>query len=154
MRCLRQQRTLFGSRTLKRLCTSYSLMVFHLPWGRSSLIICNKRALILCQGVIYVEKKTCVECWYQLNLILLKRQLWNPVHIIYHNRCTWWCHQMEAFSALLALCVGNSDSDSDRLRVGGWWFETPSRPLWRHWNDMHLWQSGLEHSQPVSSFRA
>ena len=24
------------------------------------------------------------------------------------NKRTWWCHQMETFSALLALCAGNS----------------------------------------------
>ena len=70
----------------------------------------------------------------------------------------WWRHQMEAFSALLALCAGNSpvtgEFPSQRpvmrsfdvffdLRLNGrfskqswgWWFETPSRPLWRHSND-------------------
>ena len=68
---------------------------------------------------------------------------------------TWWRHQMEAFSALLALCAGNSPSTGEfpsqrpetqsfavfldvrlnkRLRKQ-WrrrWFETPSRSLWRH----------------------
>ena len=64
---------------------------------------------------------------------------------------------METFSALLALCAGNSpvtgEFPSQRpvrrsfdvffdLRLNkrlskqscGWWFETPSRPLWRHCN--------------------
>ena len=64
---------------------------------------------------------------------------------------------MEAFSALLAICAGNSsvngESPSQRPVTGsfdvlfdlrlnerrskqswGWWFETPSRPLWRHSN--------------------
>ena len=67
---------------------------------------------------------------------------------------TWWRHQMETFSALLALCVGNSlvtgKFPAQRpvtWRFGvfdlhlnkrlskqswGWWFETPSRSLWRH----------------------
>ena len=60
---------------------------------------------------------------------------------------------METFSALLAICAGNSpvtgafpvtwsfDVFFD-LRLNkrlskqsrGWWFETPSRPLWRHCN--------------------
>ena len=56
---------------------------------------------------------------------------------------TWWRHQMETFSALLALvrgihrftgalmfsliCVLNKHS-------WGGWFETPSRSLWRHCN--------------------
>ena len=71
---------------------------------------------------------------------------------------TWWCHQMETFSALLALCAGTSPVPGEfrpqrpvtqsfdvffDLRLNkrlskqswGWWFETPSRPLWRHRND-------------------
>ena len=64
-------------------------------------------------------------------------------------------HQMEAFSALLALCAGNSPVTDEfppqrpvarsfnvffDLRLNKWlskqwwglWFETPLRPLWRH----------------------
>ena len=71
---------------------------------------------------------------------------------------TWWCHQMETFSALLALCAGNSpvtgEFHSQRpvtpsfdvffdLRLNkwlskqwwGWWFEMPSHPLWLHCNE-------------------
>ena len=70
---------------------------------------------------------------------------------------SWWRHQMETFSALLALCAGYSpvsgEFPSERpvtrsfdvffdLRLNkrlseqswGWWFETLSRPLWRHCN--------------------
>ena len=69
----------------------------------------------------------------------------------------WWRHQMETFSALLAICVGNSPVPGEfpaqrpvtrsfdvffdlglnkRLskQSWGWWFETPSRSLWRHRN--------------------
>ena len=69
----------------------------------------------------------------------------------------WWRQQMETFSALLAICAGNSpvpgefptqrpvtrsfDVNFDlrpnkRLSKQSWcwWFETPSRPLWRHRN--------------------
>ena len=66
----------------------------------------------------------------------------------------WWRHQMETFSALLALCAGNSPrSPVNSPHKGQWrgalifslisalskqstdrWFETPSRPLWRHRN--------------------
>ena len=73
--------------------------------------------------------------------------------------CTlWWRHQMETFSSLLALCAGNSPVTGEfpthspvprsfdvffDLRLNQqlskqWrrrWFETPSRSLWRHWND-------------------
>ena len=70
---------------------------------------------------------------------------------------SWGRHQMETFSALLALCAGNSPVTAEfpaqrpvtrsfdvlfDLRLnkcfskqsGGWWFETPSLPFWRHCN--------------------
>ena len=69
----------------------------------------------------------------------------------------WWRHQMEIFSALLAICAGNSPvtgefptqrpvtrsfdvyfdlRPKERLskQWWGWWFETLSRSLWRHRN--------------------
>ena len=69
----------------------------------------------------------------------------------------WWRHQMETFSALLAICVGNSPVTGEfpaqrpvtrsydvsfdlwldkRLskQSWGWWIETPSHPLWWHCN--------------------
>ena len=76
---------------------------------------------------------------------------------VYHIRCIWYRHQMETFSTLLAICAGNSPVTGEfpaqrpvtrsfdvffDLRLNkrlskqwwGWWFETPSRPLWRHCN--------------------
>ena len=70
----------------------------------------------------------------------------------------WWRHQMETFSALLAICAGNSPVHGEfpaqrpvtrsfdvffdlhlnkRLskQSWGWWFETPSHPLWRRCNE-------------------
>ena len=70
------------------------------------------------------------------------------------NFLSWWCHEMETFSALLAICAGNSPVIGEfsaqrpatrsfdvffdlRLHIRlskqswGWWFETLSRPLWR-----------------------
>ena len=70
---------------------------------------------------------------------------------------SWWRHQMETFSALLALCAGNSPATGEfpakrpvtrsfyffiDLRLNkrlskqqwDWWFEKPSRSLWRHRN--------------------
>ena len=70
---------------------------------------------------------------------------------------SWWRHKMETFSALLALCAGNSPATGEfpsqrpvtrsfdvffdlclnkRLskQSWGWWFETPSHSLWRHCN--------------------
>ena len=70
---------------------------------------------------------------------------------------SWWRHQMETFSTLLTLCAGNSKvtggfpsqrpvmrnfgvffdlrlNKRSGKRWWGWWFETPSCPLWRHFN--------------------
>ena len=75
---------------------------------------------------------------------------------------SWWRHQMETFSALLAICAGNSPVPGEfptqrpvtrsfdvffDLRLDGrlskhswgWWLETPSCPLWRHSNDSLIW---------------
>ena len=71
---------------------------------------------------------------------------------------TWWRHQIETFSALLAICGGNSPVPGEfpaqrpvtrsfdvffdlhlnkRLskKSWGWWFERLSRPLWHHCNE-------------------
>ena len=73
----------------------------------------------------------------------------------------WWRHQMLTFSALLAICAGNSPVPGEfpvqrpvtrsfyvfsDLRLNkrlskqslGWWFDTPPHPLWRHCNAMFI----------------
>ena len=73
------------------------------------------------------------------------------------DKQSWW-HQMETFSALLAICAGNSPVTGEfpgqrpvtrsfdvffdlrlnkrtRKHSWDWWFETPSCSLWRHCND-------------------
>ena len=73
----------------------------------------------------------------------------------------WWYHQMETFSAILAICAGNSPVPGEfpaqrpvtrsfdvffdlRLnkqlskQLWGWWFETLSHPLWRHCNGEYI----------------
>ena len=75
----------------------------------------------------------------------------------------WWRHQMETFSALLAICAGNSPVPGEfpaqrpvtqsfdvffdlcpnkRLskQSWGWWVERPSGSLWRHSNELTLTQ--------------
>ena len=70
---------------------------------------------------------------------------------------TWWRHQMDTFSALVALCAGNSPVTGEftaqrpvtrsfvvffdlclnkwlSKQSQCWWFETPSVPLWRYCN--------------------
>ena len=89
----------------------------------------------------------------------------------FYQSCHWfvsfmmtvWRHQMETFSALLAICAGNSpvpgefptqrlvtrsfDVYFDLLRVKrlskqswGWWFETLSHSFWRHRNIIFYFQ--------------
>ena len=85
-------------------------------------------------------------------------RLWYTVFWRYLQSRTWWRHQMETFSALLAICEGNSPVPGEfpaerpvtrsfdvffdlcpnkRLSKQWWgsWFETPSSPLRRHCND-------------------
>ena len=93
---------------------------------------------------------------------------------------SWWRHQIETFSALLAICAGNSPVTDEfatqrpatrsfdvffdlrlnkrlRKQSWGWWFETLSRPLWRHRNvyrkiymRSHIWSLCLPfHSTTV-----
>ena len=88
---------------------------------------------------------------HEFNILRITRQTWG-------NPASWWRHQMETFSALLALCEGNSPVTGEfptqrpvtrsfdvffDLRLNkrlskqswGWRFETPSRSLWRNCND-------------------
>ena len=82
------------------------------------------------------------------------------------NPSTWWRHQIETFSALLAICAENSPVPGEftaqrpvtrsfdvsfDLRLNkrlskqwwGWWFETLSHPLWRHPNDLVMFSGEL-----------
>ena len=93
--------------------------------------------------------------------------------ILETQRGTWWRHQMGTFSALLALCAGNSpvpgefpaqrpvtrsfdvffDLRQNKLlskQPLRWWFETPPGTLWLHCNDFYCclkvaWFDALNH---------
>ena len=88
---------------------------------------------------------------------LILNASWTSMNQREHGE-TWWRHQMEIFSALLALCAGNSPVPGEfptqrpvtrsfdvyfDLRPNkrlskqwwGWWFETQSCSLWRHCNE-------------------
>ena len=94
-----------------------------------------------------------------------------PTESLSITRCwskstTWWRHQIDTFSALLALCAGNSPVTvefpaqrpvtrsfevSFDLRLNkrlsnqswGWWFETPSRSFWRNRNGRPYLERGV-----------
>ena len=91
----------------------------------------------------------------------------------------WWRHQMETFSAFLAICAGNSPVPGEfpaqrpvtqsfdvfvDLRLNqrlskqswGWWFETLPRPLLRHCNEdcfmgpwIIVWLSQWQYNNPT-----
>ena len=87
----------------------------------------------------------------------------------------WWHHQMETFFALLVICLGISPVSGEfptqsqvtrkfdflfdmRLykplskQLRGWWFETPSGPLWRHCNYLSdYWCCWDTRSQEISN---
>ena len=98
--------------------------------------------------------------WITIAFLIRKWQIkvWTKHRVVRNLAClqimlSWWRHQMETFSALLAICAGNSPVPGEfptqrpvtrsfdvsfYLRPNKhswcWWFETPSRPLWRHRN--------------------
>ena len=94
---------------------------------------------------------------FHQSIVVSTRHILKHVHR-YLLRQSWWCHQVETFSALLALCVGNSPVTNEfslqrpvtrsfdvffdlrlnkRLRKQSIrrWLETPWHWLWRHCND-------------------
>ena len=100
-----------------------------------------------------------------------------PIHN--HDR-TWWRHQMNTFSALLALCAGNRPVTGEfpsqrpvtrnfdvyfdlRLNKGlskqswGWWFETPSRQydvtvMDKWWSHRTIWEPFIIHYPRVGNY--
>ena len=150
------------------------------PWKQSV-----GKIFFFCQPIMTLSEIACPIWWQDDYKVALKSRTWyihrdnsntfyqlynatkcgHFVHLTWHRKHyhidgvghTWWRHQMETFSALLAICVGNSlvsggfptqrpvrrsfDVFFDlclnkRLsnQSWGWWFETPSHPLWRHCN--------------------
>ena len=86
---------------------------------------------------------------------------------------SWWRHQMETFSTLMALCAGNSPVTGEfpaqrpvtrsfdvsfDLRLNkrlskqswGWWFETPLRSLWRHCNGLRISKHMYNHTYTLT----
>ena len=133
------------------------LMEHHFLWVHRSQRESNIRPFP-CHGVII---------WWKCIFIgpsMVGAEETNDYHI-YGITQNWpdprWRHQMETFSSLLALCVGNSPVTSEfpsqrpvtrnfdvffdlclnkRLSKQSRrrWFETSSRSLWRHCNDLRV----------------
>ena len=117
-------------------------------WRKQS---CNQ---ILIQFTLYLERALLRFIVMFINNFLreLNQNKLSKRHIIYDSTgrmwsaksgldiTSWWRHQMETFSALEAICAGNSPMFSlICTRTNGKqsirrWFETPSRSLWCHCN--------------------
>ena len=129
-----------------------TLLVFNsnIPTGRFQQI--SRRSKYFREGILAILKSPHSCLWCMLPLIYASK--------------TWWRHQIEIFSTLLALCVGNTpvigEFPSQRpvtrsfdvffdLRLHewlskqplDWWFETPSCPWWRNCKD--IWCVYSEH---------
>ena len=119
---------------------------------------CISVSLSLIELWIYLKKN---QNSYSMGIIY--KMMFNIVCAYTHGTGTalsgWWRHQMETFPVLLALCAGNSPVTGEfpaqrpvtrsfdvffdlrpnkrvHKQSWGWWFETPSRSLWRHRNGM------------------
>ena len=131
----------------------------------------NFNVLTWCMNY-YMNISWIEETWNVVNLVMIslikyyvsKQNLINIACIIYEILLypwffgsSWWRRHMETFSALLAICAGNSPVPGEfpaqrpvtrsfdvyfdlRPNKGlskqsrGWWFETLSCSLWRHRN--------------------
>ena len=108
-----------------------------------------------------ILKKTVLQQIFGSNIVRPTRMYLNSTSVF--SQESWRRHQMETFSALLAIYAGNSPVPDHvpaqrpvtwsfdvffDLRLNkrlskqswGWWFETLMRPLWRHCNaDILMW---------------
>ena len=104
---------------------------------------------------VFLECLTWVDTYMVLNFVYCF--LFMPTFSCWYGDSSWWRHQMETLSALLAICAGNSPVPGEspaqrpvtrsfdvffdlclnkRLREQswGWLFETLSHAFWRHCN--------------------
>ena len=100
--------------------------------------------------------------WFQSISPIILRDMTQALRVRWF--VAWWRHQMETFSALLAICAGNSPVSGEfpaqrpvtrsfdvffDLRLDwrlskhswGWWLETPSWPLWRQSNGLWIYDT-------------
>ena len=113
----------------------------------------------------------CYVCHYTANKAAMYRRvmftcLKDDIVVFCFYYVSWRHHQIETFSTLLAICAGNSPGTGElppqrpvtrsfdisfdrrlnkwlRKQSRGWWLETPSRPLWRHCNNLREVLNGV-----------
>ena len=129
----------------------------YIPWKLTLNFNAKPRSLITSQSFnsFYWAWQYHCHATSKISRRLGKWKIVNAQRIFHEIEFTWWRHQMETFSALLAICAGNSPVPGEfptqrpvtrsfdvffdqrlnkRLnkQSWGWWFDTLSRPLWRH----------------------
>ena len=110
-----------------------------------------RNGMIFNKPFLQLVNKKLINCNFLLGWAIRTMWSWSTAIIL-------WRHQMDTFSALLAICVGNSPVPGEfpaqktvtptfdvfvDLRPNkqlskqpwGWWFQMPLRPLWRHRNE-------------------
>ena len=111
---------------------------------KAKISICLDTTFLL---IAVIEHKLTMDATCLTDLFKIKKYIYRERE----GSAAWWRHQ--TFSALLALCPGNSpvtgEFPSQRQWRGalmfslicawinawvGWWFAMPSCPLWRHCN--------------------
>ena len=129
----------------------HETMVCAVVWITMLLWVCD---MANCFGEHFMSWWLCLKCdplTLTYNKVPCQVHYWRLAPI-------WWRHEMETFSALLAICAGNSPVTGEfpaerpvtrtfdvffdlhlnkRLskQWWGWWFEMPPRSLWRHCNE-------------------
>ena len=172
-----EKEALVGMRWTEHWCTMHDHQIFTLAVVMSQwkFLIPFSSAGTIAHLSIWLEQKIAsIPCtWFENSLqchvglmtskVIDHSIIWSPVCLGWQQQTYQsstllvpWCrHQMETFSALLAICAGNSPitgefptqrpvtrsfdvffdpSLNKRLskQSWSWWFETPSRSLWRH----------------------
>ena len=130
-------------------------------WGDQQLVPCFQQCRT-CQTKFYhLHNMLGYQCSYRKLSMAENKTAIISVLAMELSQCNvrvipWWRHQMETFSVLLAICVGNSPVTGEfpsqwpvtrsevffdlclnkRLskQLWDWWFEKPSCPLWRQWS--------------------
>ena len=127
------------------------------------------KILAITEGVLFVTSLLCVVMYLgaevRCDFVFLRHPFYRSCALSQLDlNKTWWRHRMGTFSALLAICAGNSSVTGEfqravtrsfdvffALRLNkllskqswGWWLETPLCPLWRHSNDGHYFADDI-----------
>ena len=133
-------------------------------WIAATIVVSTVHSIKQLLHKPYVIVLYCVDPTYSIVPFSLLGSVGHPARVCeiadpcFISYWSWWRHQMETFSALLALCAGNSRVPGEfpaqkpvmrsfdvfiDLRLNkrlskqsrGWWFKTLSYPLWRHCTD-------------------